>query len=87
MRGTSAEEDVQDSTISDQNDSLDDGSSYLLHTDYSSDEDVDDTVETNSADLVILPTGDLDAGPDSTVRVSLMICTLHSQSRIVLILK
>ena len=70
VRGTSAEGDVQDSTISDQNDSLDDGSSSLLHTDFSSDEDVDYTVETNSADLVSLPTGDLDAGPDSTVRVS-----------------
>ena len=45
-------------------------SSSLLHTDFSSDEDVDYTVETNSADLVSLPTGDLDAGPDSTVRVS-----------------
>ena len=70
MRGTSAEGDVQDSTISDQNDSLDDGSSSLLHTDFSSDEDVDYAVETNSADLVSLPTGDFDAGPDSTVRVS-----------------
>ena len=70
VRGTSGEGDVQDSTISDQNDSLDDGSSSLLHTDFSSDEDVEYTVETNSADLVSLPTGDLDAGPDSTVTVS-----------------
>ena len=69
MRGTIAEGDVQDSTISDQNDSLDDGSSSLLHTDFSSDEDVDYTLETNSADVVRSPTGDLDAGPDSTVRV------------------
>ena len=40
----------------------------MLHTDYSSDEDVDDTAETNPTDLVSLPTGDLK--PDSTVRVS-----------------
>ena len=42
----------------------------MLHTDFSSDEVVDYTLETNSSDIVSLPTGDLDAGPDSTVKVS-----------------